>query len=318
MIALLHFGFDGFERRCRIKPHQLDCKPDTIAVVLEDSELMQKVDIFLVYAFPPQATNDQIWQYFNNLPPISLNHNMTLSGGNQFYTDYAAVLSQLQSNALTNFQNVLGSYYPMWQQYLATLNPFPSLQDLPNVFYQWAVVNAPTVAGPGRSAYAAALLDPIFAAQTAALNTNNFVNSVPNFTQGVTQLFQQIPSGAPVSINFDSATASSNVTNTWAKDNTGIFFGIFGESDSSTSQLSQQFASSRVAGTISFQKFITFVADPPACRQAGTLQRRCIRLLQQTQVARLGDREPIRTGKARLVQMATCNGSQRLLWWQTE
>lgn len=212
---------------------------------------------------PPQATNDQIWQYFNNLPPISLNHNMTLSGGNQFYTDYAAVLSQLQSNALTNFQNVLGSYYPMWQQYLATLNPFPSLQDLPNVFYQWAVVNAPTVAGPGRSAYAAALLDPIFAAQTAALNTNNFVNFVPNFTQGVTQLFQQIPSGAPVSINFDSATASSNVTNTWAKGNTGIFFGIFGESDSSTSQLSQQFASSRVAGTISFQKFITFVADPP-------------------------------------------------------
>ncbi|MEP0824070.1 MAG: hypothetical protein HRF40_01140 [Nitrososphaera sp.] len=212
---------------------------------------------------PPQATNDQIWQYFNNLPPVSLNHNLTLSGGNQFYTDYAAVLSQLQSNALTNFQNVLGSYYPMWQQYLAGLNPFPSLQDLPNVFYQWAVVNAPSVAGPGRSAYSAALLDPIFAAQTAALNTNNFVNSVPNFTQGVTQLFQQIPAGGPVTINFDSSTASSNVTNTWAKGNTGIFFGIFGESDKSTSELSQQFASSRVAGTISFQKLITFVADPP-------------------------------------------------------
>ncbi len=212
---------------------------------------------------PPQATNDQIWQYFNNLPPMALNHNLTLSGGNQFYTNYAAVLSQLQSNALTNFQNILGSYYPMWQQYLASLNPFPSLQDLPNVFYQWAIVYAPTVAGPGRSALAAALLDPIFAAQTAALNTSNFVNSVPNFTQGVTQLLQQIPAGSPVMITFDSVTASSNVSNTWAKGNSGIFFGIFGESDSSTSELSQQFASSRVAGTVTFEKLITFVADPP-------------------------------------------------------
>ena len=77
------------------------------------------------------ATDDQVWQYFNNLPPAFLNNNLTLSGGNQFFANYIGVLSQLISNALTNFQSVLGSYYPMWQRYLAGLNPMPSLQQRP-------------------------------------------------------------------------------------------------------------------------------------------------------------------------------------------
>jgi hypothetical protein len=83
-----------------------------------------------------------------------------LSGGNQFFANYTGVLSQLISNALTNFQSVLGSYYPMWQRYLAGLNPMPSLQQLPNTFYMWAMVNAPTVAGPGRSAFGSGTARP--------------------------------------------------------------------------------------------------------------------------------------------------------------
>ena len=159
------------------------------------------------------STDDQVWQYFNNLPPASLNNNLTLSGGNQFFANYTGVLSQLVSNALTNFQSVLGSYYPLWQRYLASVSPLPPLNQLPNVFYTWAMVNAPTVAGPGRSSLAAALLDPIFAAQTMALNTGSFVNNTPNFTQGVSALLQQVANGGSVpAINFDSSTASSNVT----------------------------------------------------------------------------------------------------------
>src|ERR1700760_4453762 len=128
----------------------------------------------------------------------------------------------------------------------------------------WAMVNAPTVAGPGRSALAAALLDPIFSAQTMALNTSSFGNNVPNFTQGVQALITQVANGGSIpAISFDSATASSNVTNTWAQGNSGAFFGIFGSSDSTTSQPTEVFTSSRVTATISFQKRITFVADPP-------------------------------------------------------
>lgn len=209
------------------------------------------------------ATDDQIWQFFNNIPPAALNNEFVPSGGNQFYNDYTGVLSQLTSNALTNFQNVLGSYYPLWQRYLATVSPFPTLQQLPNVFYQWAIVNAPTVAGPGRAAYAAALLDPIFQAQTLAFNTQSFVNNTPNFSQGVLQLLQQVPNGSTISFTFDSNTASSNVTSTWANGNSGAFFGIFGSSDSSSSQLTQTFANSRVTANVTLQKVITFTASPP-------------------------------------------------------
>jgi hypothetical protein len=209
------------------------------------------------------STDDQVWQYFNNLPPASLTNNLTLSGGNQLYSNYTGVLSQLVSNALTNFQNVLGSYYPLWQHYLVGLNPLPPMNQLPNTFFSWAMVYAPTVAGPGRSALASALLDPIFSAQTMALNTSAFVNNTPNFTQGVQALLTQVANGQSTTINFDSSTASSNVTNTWAQGNGGSLFGIFGSGDASTSQLTQTFASSRVTASVSFQRLITFVADPP-------------------------------------------------------
>ena len=80
-------------------------------------------------------------------------------------------------------------------------------------------------------------------------------------------LITQVANGGSIpAISFDSATASSNVTNTWAQGNSGAFFGIFGSSDSTTSQLTEVFTSSRVTATISFQKRITFVADPPPQR----------------------------------------------------
>lgn len=212
---------------------------------------------------PPLATNDLLWHHFNNIPPKSLTSNLTLSGGNQLYSDYMSVLSQLSSNALTNFQNTLGSYYPLWQQYLAGLNPLPTPQTLPSTFYQWALVNAPTIAGPGRSAYQAALLDPIFQAQTMVGNTAGFVNNTPNFTQTLQNLFQQVPAGSSLSLSFDSDTASGDVTHTWAAGGGDSLFGIFGSSSESSDQLTQVFSSSRVTVEASFQHAITFVADPP-------------------------------------------------------
>ena len=88
------------------------------------------------------TTDDQVWQYFNNLPPASLNNNLTLSGGNQFFANYTGVLSQLVSNALTNFQSVLGSYYPLWQRYLASVSPLTTARMVANVTADTSPINA--------------------------------------------------------------------------------------------------------------------------------------------------------------------------------
>jgi hypothetical protein len=66
----------------------------------------------------------------------------------------------------------------------------------------------------------------------------------------------------PTTIQFDSATASSDVSSSWSQGNSGSFFGIFGEGDASSSALSQQFAASHVTGSITFQKYIQFIAAP--------------------------------------------------------
>ena len=160
-------------------------------------------------AMPVQATDDQLWALFNTIPPPIRNNTLSMSGGNQFYSDYAGMLSQLTSTALTNFQSVAGVYYPLWQRYLGGLNPLPTPAALPNVFYTWATANAPSVANAGRAAYVVALNDPIFAAQTAAANTSLFVSNTPNFRKGVAQLFSEdIAARGPITLRVRSAAAT--------------------------------------------------------------------------------------------------------------
>ncbi len=177
---------------------------DALAAVVQGTGTLALIQPAI--AIPPQAMNDQIWALFNNLPPVLTNHNLTVSGGNQFYPVYTSVLSQLTSTALTNFQSVLGLYYPLWQQYLGTIAPIPMPAQLPDVFYAWAMTNAPSVATAGRAAYAGALQDAIFSAQTGALNASLFFHNTPNFVNGIVQLFTQLVTApGPVTIPFSSA-----------------------------------------------------------------------------------------------------------------
>jgi hypothetical protein len=212
---------------------------------------------------PAQAADDQIWQYFNNLPAASL-YATPMSGSAQFYSNYAAALGNLVSIPLRNIQKLLGRHYPEWQSHLASLTPRPTPIQLPDVFHAWATANAPGIADAGRSAHRAALRDPLFMAQTMALNTSGFVNNVPNFTPGVRQLFEQLSVSGGASFQFDTAGASSNsnVTNTWCSGVAETPRGIFGVWDNSNSQLTQRFTGSRVTASIRFQRLLTFAAVP--------------------------------------------------------
>lgn len=154
-------------------------------------------------AIPPLATDDQLWALFNSIPPAILNDSVNLSGGDQFYINYASVLSQLISTALTNFQGILGVYYPLWQRYVVTLDPLPGLEQLPDVFYAWASTNAPSVAVAGRMAIRAAVHDAVFDAQVGVLKISGFLNNTPNFVNGVEQLLTELVSAAgPVKLDF--------------------------------------------------------------------------------------------------------------------
>lgn len=60
----------------------------------------QKGDPFqVVQPSPPIAggkdADKLLWNYYNNIPPFSLTQNFIQSGGNQFFSDYTAMLSAL-------------------------------------------------------------------------------------------------------------------------------------------------------------------------------------------------------------------------------
>jgi hypothetical protein len=206
-----------------------------------------------------------LWNYFNNIPPLSLTQNIILSGGNQFLSDYVAVMAALEAQP-NNFKSTIGdACFTAWMNYLNS-NPrmytIP-INQYPMVFRNWAMNNSTCsqVAISGASAYAAALLDPIFAAQNALLPYQPTGAAPVNFDPGYDTMMQQLLT-AP-GRKFEVATGQWNhdVRQTWTKGSDSAFFGLFGGSSSSSS-LSQKFASSGVSMSASFGNVLQFSATP--------------------------------------------------------
>lgn len=165
---------------------------------------------------PLGNTSSSVWAYFNAIPPNSLLSNFQLNGLNKFYDDYQAVISNLKSPSNERLQQDLGDFYQTWLAHLKTLTPSPANGDLPEIFSSWAMVNAPDVATAGRNDYEAALNEPINLAQTAVRDQSGFLNGTPDFSQTISDLraaVQQAPAG---SFDFDSSTASSDTSKSWA------------------------------------------------------------------------------------------------------
>ncbi len=200
-----------------------------------------------------------LWNYFNNIPPLSLTQNTILSGGNQFLTNYQGVMSVLKAQNST-FRSTIGP--ACWDAYMTALKRGKVTADA-MAFRNWALFNAPCseVSTSGASALQASLLDPIFAAQ---MNVTPYkpagaksVTFVPGYDKMIS-LLNQSPSRK---FDIDLSKASSDVSKTWAKTSHGAFFGLFGGS-STTSTQSQKFASSGVRLYGCFGNLLQFMATP--------------------------------------------------------
>lgn len=205
------------------------------------------------------TSSDALWAYFNDLPADTI-ASASLSGGDQFYSDYEAVVSQLISQGGNRIQAVLGDSYAAWETYIKA-NPPAAGQTIVTAFRSWAIINAPDKAGPGSLALTAVLNDPIFLASQAVSNTSGFINNTPNFSRTIDDLQTALQSAPSASFSFDSSTASNDISSTWSAHSSGIFFGVY-SSESSESTLSTKAASARFTVTGTYQRVLTFQADP--------------------------------------------------------
>jgi hypothetical protein len=206
----------------------------------------------------PYNSDSALWAYFNNIPPYSLTQNYIASGGNQFFSDYKGLISALQAPP-NNFVNDIGpATYNAWLMYLQSLKQIPAASQLPDIFFNWALINYPSVANIGSADLSAMLLDPI---SSAGLALMPYYKLQPDWSLGYTTLVQQLATAPTQSFNFDSSQMNTNVSNTWTGGNDSGFGGLWGGS-SSTSTLSEQFASSHIAISASFAHVFTFQASP--------------------------------------------------------
>lgn len=217
----------------------------------------------LIQPSPPltggQEGDELLWNYLNAIPPASLTQNTTVSGGNQFLADYQAVMSALQA-APNNFQSTIGdACFNAYQKALAAGDVKPG----PMNFRNWALYNGTCsgVAVSGASALAAAMLDPIFAAQMNVLPYKPAGTESVTFAPGYKKMLALLQKAPSRFFSISAGDWNTDVSKTWTGGSDSGFFGLWGGS-SSESTLSQKFASSAVSLSASFAHVLPFNATP--------------------------------------------------------
>ncbi|MFT6502428.1 MAG: hypothetical protein ACJASQ_002554 [Crocinitomicaceae bacterium] len=221
-----------------------------------------------------QSGDTVLWGYFNNIPPFSLTQQFAASGGNQFYSDYRALMSALEPSSSVDPETVIGQpAYDEWVAYVRGLSVFPSANQYPVMFRNWALLNAPGVANAGASAYAQVLLDPILTAQNVLLLSYTDENGLPedpDWNLGYSDLVNQLKAAPSTQFDFDSTTENSDVSSSWTKGGNTGFFGLWGGS-SSKSSISESFSENQVQVKSTIGHILTFSCTPGNWYNSGAI-----------------------------------------------
>lgn len=214
---------------------------------------------------PLGNTSKFLWDIFNSIPPETLTRVYSLSGANIFYDDYKAVVMNLVPQDGGRFQKAMGDYLPQWESYKKTLKPTDLTNGLAPVFKAWSEINMPVdQATAAYTAFIQVQNGVVGQAVEEVLNPKNIdPNFGPKFTKTIDDLKMAVPSGVSKSFSFDSSTASSDVSHTWAQGNVGGLYSFFtGGASANFDKLSKKAASSSVSVEGSFQHVLPFQAAP--------------------------------------------------------
>ncbi|MFG2178361.1 hypothetical protein ACGFLS_06525 [Streptomyces abikoensis] len=205
-----------------------------------------------------------LWSFLNNIPPLSIDQNYTQSGGNQLFSDYKGVLSALRPATKVDIKQEIGQEnFENFVKYLQSLKPIPPANQFPDVFFNWAMVNAPDVAQQGASAYAAIILDPIGGAQQALMPYMQRPPAPPDWVRGYDALLQDLSQAPRRTFEMRSATTSSDVSRTWSSGRRSVLFGLWRSSES-TERLSEYFSQSELTVSASFGHVLNFQTNAGA------------------------------------------------------
>jgi len=231
---------------------------------------LSKGSFVLLQPCNPVLDNNALWNhYFNLIPPVSLVFNNVLSSGSQFFDNYSALNSALQSAGEKTYETkVPKAIRDEFTDFILNRATIPSLSQYPALFRNWAFLKHPSIANTGASALAAAILDPVTAAQLRLMPYQGdpaaeppIPPRQPDWDEDFNKLKAQLASGVSRSFNYKQSTISTDVSTTWSHGSSSAFFGLWGGSSSSSSQ-SVTFSKSDFSVSASFKRVITFSPVP--------------------------------------------------------
>lgn len=214
---------------------------------------------------PLGTTSPQLWAYFDALPPLSVTNFFNPSQFSSFAQNYGAVVMNLVPGNSTTWLRLMGDYYTKWIAYLQTSPQIPT-GGMVALFSNWAMLNLPnpSTAQAAITAYkqtfnsAIGVAVNMYANALAAGGGFAYSNTYENLTA-------QLPSSPSGSVVMDSATTSSDISQSWAQGQVQGAYDIFwGQASASYDALTQQFAGAQVQVNASFQRVMQFAAGPLA------------------------------------------------------
>ena len=211
---------------------------------------------------PLPSTSSGIWNIFNSIPPDTLTQVFSQSSFNSFHDTYKAVVMNLIPPDGAQFRQTLGDAYPDWQAYLKTLKPGTTVID---AFNEWAQTHLdPGTATKAYIQYQQLLNGTVGMAVKNVLNPAYIdANNGPMFSKSIQNLRDELPQAPARTLSFDSATASSDVSHTWASGSVSGAFEFFrGGAGGSFDQMTQRASSSRITVQASFGRVLSFAAAP--------------------------------------------------------
>lgn len=208
------------------------------------------------------ATSDsELWTIQNQVPPFTLTWNSWVYSSSRFFTEYAAVVPQMQFPENTFELDIGASTYQAWQRYLKKMSQPPQQKALPQIFREWALLNAPGVANKGASDLNRMVL---IASARDAIRPYQGDNAKPvDFAETVSQLLAVLNQSSPAEFNVDLNTTSADVGDTWTQGLDPCFFGLWTGSWCGRN-FNRKFAASLVQVSCRFEHWTILTSTPGA------------------------------------------------------
>lgn len=212
----------------------------------------------IIYSDDEDEGDQILWRYLNVIPEYSLTRNTTLTTGIQFLSNYSAVMGNLEAKP-NDFRKVVGE--PCADAFEVAVQNGGATAS-PQGFRDWCMLTKwSEVAVTGASAYARALLDPIFNGQQRVLAYKPAGRRDVDFSLGYNSMLKQLKKAPYRSFSSSISWSDKDSQKTWTGGRQSGLFGLWGNS-SSTTTLSQKFAASSVSVQFEAKNLLVFAPVP--------------------------------------------------------